>query len=141
MTAANSAALSAAANPKTPRILIVEDSIVSAMMMEATINRKKPEFAVRIRKSLKGGFEEAATFEPDLVILDLTLPDSPEGAEALQAIPALRRKSCLIAFSGRSDLQEAALAAGANEFWLKGIGEDPQPFIERITALLPKCIA
>jgi hypothetical protein len=41
-----------------PKILIVEDSITSAMIMEATINRKKPDFLVRTRRSLKGAYEE-----------------------------------------------------------------------------------
>lgn len=126
--------------PGPTRILIIEDSIVSAMMMEATINRKKPEFEVRIRKSLKGGFHELTRFAPTLIILDLSLPDSPTGAEAIEAIRKFRESGiCVIAVSGYADMKEAALAAGANDFMTKGIGEDPQPFIDRINTLLPLC--
>jgi two-component system NtrC family response regulator len=123
-----------------PKILIIEDSIVSAMMMEATINRKQPDFVVRNRRTLKGGREELDAFEANLIILDLSLPDSPEGTEALAAIAEFRRQGrCVIAASGFHDLKEKALAAGANDFISKVIGEDPQPFMELITALLPEC--
>lgn len=125
---------------KAPKILIIEDSIVSAMMMEATINRKKPEFEVRVRRTLAGGLEERKQFAPNIIVLDLTLPDSPNGDETLAAISDMRKEgSCVIAVSGFHDLKGAALAAGANDFMPKTIGENIQPFIDRINALIPQC--
>lgn len=126
-------------NAAGPKILIVEDSIVSAMMMEATINRKKPEFQVRIRKSLSGGIEELGSFEPNLVILDAILPDAT-AAETLAAIPIFRRAACVIVVSGDHDLKNEALRMGANDFIAKAIGENAQPFIDHINALLPQCL-
>jgi PleD family two-component response regulator len=121
-----------------PKILIVEDSIASAMLMEATINRKKPDFLVRTRRSWKGAMEEFAAFRPHLVILDLTLPDSPS-EETLLKIHLLCEKACVIIFSGSPEYREEAMRAGANDFFGKGIGADPQPFIDRITNLMPQC--
>lgn len=121
-----------------PKILIVEDSIVSAMMMEATINRKKPEFQVRIRKSLAGGLEELARFDPDLVILDATLPDAT-AQETLASIPVFRRQACVIVVSGDHELEAEARRMGANDFMGKAIGENAQPFIDRVNSLLPQC--
>lgn len=121
-----------------PKILIMEDSIVSAMLMQATINRKKPDFIVMVCNSLKGGLEEFIRFRPNLVILDLTLSDSkPE--ETLKSIPCFRENACVIAVSGDLEYEHEARSMGANDFIGKGIGQDPQPFIEKITAVLPQC--
>jgi PleD family two-component response regulator len=123
-----------------PKILIVEDSIVSAMMMEATINRKKPDFQVRVQRSLSGGFEELATFDPDLVILDAVLPDAT-AEETLAAIGAFRRHARVLVVSGDHELKDEALRNGANDFMGKSIGENAQPFIDRISALVPPCVS
>lgn len=125
-------------NSEPPKILIVEDSIASAMLMEATINRRKPDFLVRTRRSLKGALEEFETFAPHLVILDLTLPDSPS-ENSIKEIHRFCEKACVIVFSGSPEYREEALAAGANDFFSKGIGADPQLFIDRITNLMPQC--
>jgi len=126
-----------------PKILIVEDSIVSWVMMEAHIKRKNPDFDVRVRHSLRGGFEEFDRFAPNLVILDLTLPDSPQGTEALAAIPILRKRGAgVLAVSGHLDMEKASLAAGANDFAGKSVGStSTTTFMERITALLPACLS
>jgi DNA-binding response OmpR family regulator len=121
-----------------PKILIVEDSIVSAMMMEATINRKKPAFQVRVRRSLNGGLEEFSRFDPDLVILDAILPDATV-AESLAAIPVFRQRAFVIVVSGDHELKEEALRNGANDFMGKSIGENAKPFMDRIDVLLPQC--
>jgi two-component system KDP operon response regulator KdpE len=120
------------------KILIVEDSIVSAMLMEASINRKQPEFTVHIRKSLRGALAELALFRPHIVILDLSLPDSPP-EETIAAIPLFREIACVLAVSGRLDLRHAALDAGAIDFMAKALGEDGTPLIDRLVALLPQC--
>lgn len=121
-----------------PKVLIVEDSIAAAMLMEATINRKKPDFIVRTRRSFKGGIEELETFAPHLVILDLSLPDSP-GENTIKELHRFCEKACVIVFSGHPEYRELVLAAGANDFFGKGIGADPQPFIDRINELMPQC--
>lgn len=108
-------------------------------MMEATINRKKPEYEVRVRKSLKGGLEELDTFQPCLVIFDVTLPDATR-EESLAAISRIREKACILVVSGDHELRGEVMARGANDFMGKSIGENAQPFIERINALVPQCL-
>ena len=121
-----------------PRVLIVEDSIVSAMMMEATIERKQPDAQVRVCRTLKGGLRELLDFRPHVVLLDLGLPDSPEGNKTVGASPSFAEHANVLAVSGRDDLRDAALKAGAKDFFLKGFAtEDALPFIDRVTHLLP----
>jgi DNA-binding response OmpR family regulator len=108
------------------------------MMMEATINRKKPEFQVRVRRSLSGGLEEFAKFQPNIVILDANLPDA-NAQETLAAVPLFRRQACVIVVSGDHELKRQALAFGANDFIGKSIGENAQPFMDHVNALIPQC--
>ena len=124
--------------PHPPKILIVEDSIVSAMLMEATINRKKPEFIVRVCQTMRVGLEELESFGPSLVILDLILPDST-AEETLAALPRFKEKACVIVVSGDLEMEPAARRAGADDFMGKALGGDVQPFIDRVNALVPRC--
>lgn len=121
-----------------PQILIVEDSIVSALMMEATLNRKKPEFDVEIARTLRAGKEAFDRSKPAIVILDLALPDS-DAHETLESINYFAPASCVLVVSGHPEYEDAARTAGAFDFMPKGIGDDPTPFIERISKMAGLC--
>lgn len=119
------------------RVLIVEDSMASAMIMEAQINRREPDFAVRVRRSLAGALEEWDKFKPHIVLLDLNLPDS-EGVDTTKKIHEFD-PSCVIAMSADTSLKQESIDGGAKDFMGKIIGENATPFLKRITDLIPLC--
>lgn len=124
---------------KPTQILIIEDSIVSALMMEATLNRKKPEINVEISRSLDSGKKCFERLKPAIVILDLGLPDSSPN-ETLEAIKHFIPTSKVLVVSGFPEYEKAAKNAGAFDFMPKAIGEDATPFIERISNIILKCV-
>jgi CheY-like chemotaxis protein len=59
------------------RVLLVEDDPGDAALIEAVLARPGPErFEVRVASSRRDGEELAQAFVPDVVLLDLDLPDS-----------------------------------------------------------------
>jgi CheY-like chemotaxis protein len=84
---------------KPMRILVVDDNEDTARMMRALL---KPEgYTVRIELDGHAAVEAAASFGPDVVLMDLTLPglSGTEAAEAIRAMPG--RVGCtIIAVSG-----------------------------------------
>jgi two-component system KDP operon response regulator KdpE len=117
-------------------VLIVEDSIVSAAMIEARLQRKAPDMVIHIRKTLKGALEELKTFRVDLVVLDLGLPDSqPE--ETVLHIPKFKPAKILAtSASTNPDLAKAALSNGADDFMPKCFGDSGE-LVDRMEALRP----
>ncbi|WZO99004.1 response regulator [Isosphaeraceae bacterium EP7] len=81
------------------RILIVDDDVDTARMMRALL---KPEgYAIRIEHDGLATVEAARSFDPDVVLMDLTLPgmNGTEAAEAIRALPP--RAGCtILAVSG-----------------------------------------
>jgi CheY-like chemotaxis protein len=71
------------------RILIVDDDVDTARMMRALL---KPEgYAIRIEFEGLAAIETAGSFEPNVVLMDLTLPgmSGTEAAEVIRAMPGL----------------------------------------------------
>lgn len=119
------------------RVLIVEDSAVSAFIMKEQINRREPDISVRIRRSLIGAKDEWKEFQPHIVLLDLNLPDSA-GEETIPHFKDFS-PSCVIAMSADPSLRQPAIEGGAIQFMEKVIGENATPFLKRITDLAPQC--
>jgi len=67
-----------------------------------------------------------------LVLLDWELPDRG-GAVALSHVRAAWPHSAVLAFSGRPEAREAALAAGADAFVSKG--DPPEHLLEALARL------
>ncbi|MDU3078646.1 MAG: response regulator, partial [Mixta calida] len=104
-------------------VLIVEDEKEIRRFLRVALESE----ALRVYDSdtLQRGLIEAATRKPDLVILDLGLPDG----DGIDFIRDLRQWSSIpvIVLSARSDEQDkiVALDAGADDFLTKpfGVGE------------------
>lgn len=125
------------------RILIVEDSISSALLLEAQITRREPDFSVKLRSSLRGAKVEIRQFQPHVLILDLNLDDS-SGDETLASIQELKglsmRKMCvLVTTSDPTINREICIEAGADDFMPKVFGEDAETLMSRILTMAPKC--
>lgn len=105
------------------RVLIVEDEKEIRRFLRLALEGEN--LRVFDAESLQRGLIEAATRKPDLVILDLGLPDG----NGIEFIREIRQWTSIpvIVLSARSDEQDkiVALDAGANDFLSKpfGIGE------------------
>lgn len=75
---------------------------------------------------------------PDAVLLDLILPPPNDVDATLAALPTFAARSVVVVVSGRSDRRtiDAALAAGATRYWLKGDWRPP----ERMKTALLRCV-
>lgn len=110
-------------NENVSTVLVVEDEKEIRRFLRTALENEA--LKVVDADTLQRGLIEAATRKPDLVILDLGLPDG----DGLHFIQDLRQWSAVpvIVLSARSDEQDkiAALDAGADDFLTKpfGIGE------------------
>lgn len=104
------------------RILIVDDSVDSAMMLETIFEISGHE--TRTAQTGAAAIEVAATFLPEVIFLDIRLPDvdGVELARRLRAIPGLER-AVMAAMSGFSDDQtrRRATEAGIEHYLVKPV--------------------
>jgi diguanylate cyclase (GGDEF)-like protein/PAS domain S-box-containing protein len=104
------------------RILLVEDNIGDARLIEVLLEEEAGgEFDVRHVDRLRTAMDELARDHFDVVLLDLSLPDS----HGLETVEALRRHSSLVPIvilSGLDDEDVAlrAVQAGAQDYLVKG---------------------
>lgn len=116
------------------RLLIIEDSTLSAFLYKRAVETQDPHFQVHVANTLARGQEEWLRFQPDIVLCDIHLPDS-DGEPTLPQL-ARFKPSKIIAMSADPSLAGAALEAGADDFMAKAAG-DSGPLLARINALLP----
>lgn len=103
------------------RVLLVEDDPADASLVrQALRHSKRPQFEVVGAGSLAEAFECLET-HPDIVLLDLSLPDSL-GIETVLACRRVARKLPLIVLTGNDDTDFAikSLDAGAQDYLVKG---------------------
>lgn len=114
------------------RLLVVEDEV--GLRRGLTINLRARGFEVEAVESGAAALRSAATQPPDLIILDLGLPD----LDGLQVITGVRVKQRLpiIVLSARSEQREKvqALDAGADDYVTKPFGMDE--LVARVRAAL-----
>ena len=99
-----------------PKVLIVEDDMMEQKIMSANISRYG--YACETAKSGKEGIEKARLFSPDVIILDLFLPDV-SGIRVCKQLKAASetRHIPIISITGSGDrrLRLDSLNAGAND--------------------------
>jgi CheY-like chemotaxis protein len=116
----------------------VEDNLANLALVE-TILRPRPHW--RLIPALQGGLglELAAEHAPDVVLLDLNLPDMP-GREVLNRLRADPRTAhipvVVISADATSRTVEALTAAGADAFLTKPL--DVREFVETVERLLTR---
>jgi CheY-like chemotaxis protein len=94
---------------------------------------------VKLRSAMRGleGLELARVHRPDLILLDLQLPDTSgeEVLRALRADPATRATPVLVLSADATEGRvESMLAAGASGYLTKPL--DVAELLERIDALM-----
>jgi DNA-binding response OmpR family regulator len=101
-----------------PKVLIIEDEKALGSIYEKFLASKG--FAAKWVADTAAAFEN--NFHPDVVLLDQGLPhESRDGIEALPDLKKKFPKAKFVVFSNYSAfaLEEKALAAGANAYWVK----------------------
>jgi two-component system KDP operon response regulator KdpE len=102
---------------RNPEILIIDDEVQIQKLLEITL--KTNDFNVTEAINAKEGLAKAKTLTPDLILLDLGLPDE-SGHEVLKKLREWYSKPVII-LSVQSDEQEIikALDNGANDYLVK----------------------
>jgi two-component system response regulator ResD len=114
------------------RILVVDDDVAIHELLHLFLEAEGFE----VSSAMTGGeaIELARSDAPDLVVLDLTLPDA-DGTDVCAAIRQARDVPVLV-FTGRNSAadREACDAAGASDYVVKSGG--PAELVRHIHALL-----
>lgn len=110
---------------KPIKLLLVEDNAADALWVRKVLEKRagaKLNFRIEHRTNLADALDYLSSENPDIVLLDLGLPDSPGGLQtlelALEAAPHLP----FVVFTGLSDekLGVQAVQKGAQDYLVKG---------------------
>ncbi len=105
------------AEPRKPEVLVIDDEIQIRRLLRVTL--EAGGFAVRDCDCGQVGLSEIAFRRPDIVVLDLGLPDVP-GVEVLRRLREWTQVPVLIlSVLGHEDDKVAALDAGADDYLTK----------------------
>lgn len=114
------------ADPPTGiRLLLVDDHSIVRLGLRAVFERAQDIQVIGEAGSVKEAIDLASTLMPDVVLMDMRLPDGT-GADACRDILALRRETRVLFFTSFDDEETlvAAVLAGARGVLLKGIDGD-----------------
>lgn len=104
------------------RVLVVEDEPALARALAITLRANR--YDVAVAHSGAAGLEGAATWHPDLVVLDLGLPDL-DGMEVIRALRAWTTVPVVVLSARQtSDDKVRALDAGADDYVSKPFSMD-----------------
>ena len=124
-------------NGRARRILVVDDEPRIVNFVIRILRRRFPEFEVAVAlDGYDAGFQ-AATFKPDLILLDIRMPgmDGVEVCRKIKTSPETMESRILVitAFPEGSDL-DRMLDFGAEEYLMKPFGADE--LIEKVASLM-----
>lgn len=102
-------------------ILYLEDSLPDARLVKEMLSETKGRYLVTVIETIGGASEYLNEHVPDIILADMSLPDS-QGMDTFRRIHALSRRIPIIVLSGLAD-EEVALATvqeGAQDYLVKG---------------------
>jgi PAS domain S-box-containing protein len=119
------------------QIVYVEDNPINALLMQEVIEQR-PDCTLHLAVSVRDGIDLINRLRPDLVLVDLHLPDGSglEVAEWMRTMPLLTRVPVVVVSADSTQAQrDAATVAGARAYLAKPIrlGET----LQLIDELLP----
>ena len=103
------------------QVLYVEDNPVNALII-AELLARRPDLVLHLATDGESGVAQARALRPDLVLLDMQLPDinGLEVMRRLQAWPDTARIPCIaLSANAMPEDIESALRAGAADYWTK----------------------
>ncbi|GAA1889887.1 response regulator [Lapillicoccus jejuensis] len=111
--------LDGGAHPR-PTLLYVEDHPASVSVMRSLLELR-PQWRFLTAARLDAGLVLARTEHPDLVLLDMRLPDGTgsDGLAALRSDPATSGIPVVILTAGPPGGERPLLEAGAEQVWIK----------------------
>lgn len=103
------------------RVLIVEDNLADARLLELMLAESGAKLEIELAHSFAEATAMLRVAEPDVVLLDLHLPDSA-GMETLEKLRAFDQSVPILVMTGSSadSFAVQALGMGAQEFFEKG---------------------
>lgn len=121
--------------PNAPlRLLVVDDHEVVRQGLVALLNRRAGIDVVAHAGSVREAITQAERFEPDVVVMDVRLPDG-SGIEACREIRAARPETRVVMLTSYPDEEAvlSAIIAGASGYLLKQVrGRDLVAAIESV---------
>ena len=107
--------------PNPIRVLLVEDNPVDVLLVEAQLSQSGTDFCFDHAETLEGALQCLSVRHTDVILLDLTLPDSSE----LETFAKLHAKCVdipVVILTGREDVELASKAVreGAQDYLFKG---------------------
>jgi DNA-binding response OmpR family regulator len=118
------------------KILLIEDTPELAEIISMTLGARWPEAVLVSTPSGKEGIRMAEKEKPDIVLLDLTLPDT----DGFQVLHEIRRfsQALIVILTGREENEnkERSLREGANDFIIKPFS--PRELVPRLKSLVQK---
>lgn len=106
---------------KNKSILLVEDDIEIGSRLIRKISKLSDYYLIYRAKDLKEAFLFLEHTRPDIIILDLKLPDG-SGIELLKKVKKKNSNIKILVFSINSELKNFCLRSGADEFFDKKDG-------------------
>ena len=119
-----------------PRILVIDDELAIRRFLHTVLSSE--EFCLHEAENGHAGLASAAAFRPDVILLDLGLPD----LDGIEVITRIREWSqvpiIVLSVRDRENDKVAALDAGADDYLTKpfGVGE----LLARIRAALRRTV-
>jgi len=121
---------------KQPKILFVEDDKFILSMY--SLKFLSEGFVVRGAMTAEDGLKEASIFKPDLIMLDIMLPDD-DGITLLKKLKRNKATNAIpvVLLSNLSEpaYREQGLIYGALDFWVKAY-YDPAEIVEKVKKIL-----
>lgn len=121
----------------TRRALIVEDAVEIQELVTSLL--REQGFDVRAAADGQRGIETASAFEPDLVVLDLSLPDM-DGIQVCQRLRAFSEAFVLMLTAKDDEIDKVlGLSVGADDYMTKPFS--PRELVARVQALFRRARA
>ncbi len=107
------------------KVLLIEDHTMTRMGLELVLEKAQGIELVSSADNGKTGVELAKKFHPNVILMDIGLPEI-DGIEATKQIKDANIDSYIIMFTSRDNETDvfAAFAAGADGYIMKGANED-----------------
>lgn len=116
------------------RLLVVDDTPENAQLLEAMLSPHG--YSVTLAFSGAEGLEKVRTGEPDVVLLDILMPDISgyEVCRRIRANPSTRLLPVVMLTSSRDQDKVESIEAGADDFIARPF--DPRELLSRVRSLL-----